>query len=338
MLKNTISRIHKNENLDFENSTQISLDILEGKVADSQVKELLLALKSKGESYEEVAGFAKTLKEKSLNYETSSKEFYDIVGTGGDKLNTFNISTTCAFVLSALGLNIAKHGNRSVSSKCGSIDVLDELGIDTDVEKSITEKQLDEVGLSFIFAQKAHPLMKNVSLLRKELAVATIFNLVGPLSNPIILSGQVLGVYKKELLPLMSKALKQIGVKKSAVIYGFGGMDEASLEGDNIVIFTKNDITVEKTLNCKNFGMKNIANSKLVGGSKDLNVKILMSVLNNEASDYLEVVVFNCAIALYTFDFVKSIEKGIELTRKTLESKKALSKLKYLQNTESIVD
>lgn len=331
MLRDTIDRVLKKENLEFDKSHEVSLDILNKKVNDDQVKELLLALKLKGESYAEIAGFAKTLKLKSLNYDTGSKEFYDIVGTGGDKLNTFNISTTCAFVLSAVGINIAKHGNRSVSSKCGSIDVLDELSIDTTVNKLITEKQLDEVGLSFIFAQTAHPLMKNVSVLRKELGTPTIFNLVGPLSNPVNLSGQVLGVYKKELVPLMSKALTQIGVKNSAVIYGFGGMDEASLEGDNVVTFTREGKSRNRILNCRDFGMKNISNRNLVGGNKEENAKILRSVLNNEQSDYLEVVVFNCAIALYTFDFVESIEDGIVLTRKTLASKAALLKLETLQ-------
>jgi anthranilate phosphoribosyltransferase len=308
------------------------LDILNKRVDDDQIKELLLALKAKGETYTEIAGFAKTLKVKSLNYNTSLKKFYDIVGTGGDKLNTFNISTTCAFVLSAIGLNIAKHGNRSASSKCGSIDVLDELSIDTSVGKLVTEKQLDEVGLSFIFAQTAHPLMKNVSVLRKDLATPTIFNLVGPLSNPIKLSGQVLGVYKKELLPLMSQALTQIGVRNSAVIYGFGGMDEASLEGDNVIIFTKEGKSRKEIINCQDFGMNNASNSSLVGGNKKENAKILRSVLNNEQSDYLEVVVFNCAIALYTFDFVESIEEGISLTRETLASKSSLLKLQALQS------
>lgn len=335
MLENIMNKVSRGGDLDLIESHQLSLDIFAGKLKEKEIKDVLLSLKSKGECYLEIAGFVKTLKENALNYQPSSEKFFDIVGTGGDQLNTFNISTTCAFVLSACGVNIAKHGNRSVSSKCGSIDVLDELSIDTSIEKKLVEKQLDELGLSFIFAQNAHPIMKKVSALRKELATPTIFNLVGPLSNPINLTGQVLGVYKEELVDIMSLALSEIGVQNSAVIYGFGGMDEASLEGDNIIVFSKNGIRSRELINCNQFGIKNIENANIIGGNKEENAKILMSVLNNEESDYLEIVVFNCAIALYTFDFVKDIRSGIDVVRKTLSNKNSINKFQSLRNMGS---
>ncbi len=330
MTNSILNKVYEKNNLSLKEAHEISLKILEGQVDELEIKKLLLALRDKGEAYEEIAGFTKTLKEKALDYRVGDKDFYDIVGTGGDKLNTFNISTSCAFVLSGAGVNIAKHGNRSVSSKCGSIDVLDQLGLDTTVDKSIIEKQLNKVGLSFIFAQMAHPLMKNVAKLRKELDTATIFNLIGPLSNPISLKGQVLGVYREDLIPLMSNALKEIGVESFAVVHGYGGMDEASLEGDNKIIFYRNNQMTEETINCKDYGIANIANKELVGGDKKENADILLSVLNNEESSYLEVVVFNCAIALYSFGLANNIEEAIKAIRKSLAEKKALNKLKEL--------
>lgn len=326
MHKDILEKIIKGESLKKENMYSLANSMLEGNMNDVEIGAILTALKSKGENYEEISGMANALREKSQKYRVSEGKYYDIVGTGGDKLNTFNVSTASAFVISGCGVNVVKHGNRSVSSSCGSMDVLEAIGIKIDTDSKKVETSIENNGLGFIYAQNAHPVMKNVGPARKMLGIPTIFNLVGPIANPVDLDGIMLGVYKPELIEVMSKALLELGIMHGAVVHGYGGMDELSLEGDNTVVFIRDGALLKAIVNCKDYGISNQPNNALVGGDKFINGKILLSVLKNEDSVYKDAVVFNSGVALYSYGVVDSISEGIRVAGESLKSEKAYSK------------
>lgn len=326
MHKDRLEKLIKGESLSKSDMYDLTTEMLNGNMDDSVITALLTALKSKGENYEEITGMASALRDKAQKYNINSGKYYDIVGTGGDKLSTFNVSTACSFVLSGTGLNVVKHGNRSVSSSCGSMDVLEAVGINIDTIPSKVEESINCNGLGFIYAQKAHPVMKNVATARKKLGIPTIFNLVGPIANPVDLNGIMLGVYKVELIDIMSKAILELGITDGAVVHGYGGMDELSLEGDNIVVFMKDSAIKKTVINCKNYGISNTSNKSLVGGDKTTNAKILIDILNNKDSAYRDAVIFNSGVALYSFGAVDSISEGIGIAEKSVSSGSAYKK------------
>lgn len=328
MHKDILEKIINGESLKKENMYSLANSMFEGCMNDVEIGAILTALKSKGESYEEISGMAYALREKSQKYKLDQGKYYDIVGTGGDKLNTFNISTASAFVISGCGVNVVKHGNRSVSSNCGSMDVLEAVGIKIDTNSKNVESSIESSGLGFIYAQNAHPVMKNVGPARKMLGIPTIFNLVGPIANPVDLDGIMLGVYKPELIEVMSKALLELGIINGAVVHGYGGMDELSLEGDNIVVFMKDGALKHSIVNCKEYGISNQPNKSLVGGDKSENARILLSVLKNEDCVYKDAVIFNSGVALYSYGVVDSISEGIRSAEESIKSGKAY--LKYI--------
>jgi len=318
------------DNLSFDQACELATQLMETELNPIQVSGLLTALKTKGETYEEISGFALGLKNNAISIKPNRTKFYDIVGTGGDGADTFNISTTCAFVLAGTGLNIAKHGNRSISSRCGSADVLHELGVNIHATPENIENQLNVVGLSFIYAPLAHPSMKNVMQVRKNLGVPTIFNIIGPLANPLKLEGQYIGVFSPDLVDIMAKSMVQLGVKKGAVVHGAGGLDEASLAGPNTIAFVKNGDLETKLIDAKDFGLENAEISALKGGNSKRNAEILRAVLDGQEGPYRDVVLLNCGISLYAFDRVSSITEGIELAKNSIDDGHALNRLKEL--------
>ncbi len=330
IIQKHLKTIVMGEDLSYEESLLLSTNLIKTKLNPILVSALLTSLKTKGETYEEISGFAKGLKNNATHINSKRVNFYDIVGTGGDGSDTFNISTTCAFVLSGAGINIAKHGNRSISSKCGSADVLASLGVNILSSPDMIEDQLDEIGLSFIYAPLAHPSMKNVMNVRKDLGIPTIFNIIGPLCNPLPLKGQFVGVFSMDLVDIMAKSMIKLGVENGAVVHGTGGLDEASLEGDNIVAFVSGGKYETKTITAGDYGLSKASNTQLRGGSAKVNSDILLSILSGEKGPKRDVVLLNSAIALYSFELANSIKEGIEIAAKSIDSGNALGKLNEL--------
>lgn len=326
-IKPYLQKVLNNEDLSYEAATDVATQLMASELNKIQVAGFLSALKTKGECFEEISGFATGLKKHALAISSKREDFYDIVGTGGDGANTFNISTTCAFVLSGAGLNIAKHGNRSISSKCGSADVLEALGVNITSSAKAIGQQLDILGLSFIYAQLAHPSMKNVIQVRRDLGVPTIFNIVGPLANPMTLSGQMVGVYSPNLVTKMANSLIQLGVKTGAVIHGAGGLDEASLCGDNTIAFIKEGSLKFQTVNSESYGLMNAPLETIKGGDRKENADILKSILSGETGPRRDTVLLNAGIALYAFDKALSIEEGIKMAAHSIDSGNALNNL-----------
>ena len=325
-----LNTLTKGLDLSFKDACSLSTTLIQFELNPHQVAGILTSLKTKGETFEEISGFAKGLKENAITVSSHRTKFHDIVGTGGDGAHTFNISTTCAFVLSGAGVNIAKHGNRSISSKCGSADVLHQLGVNIHATPKNIEHQLNTIGLSFIYAPLAHPSMKNVMTVRKQLGIPTIFNIVGPLANPMNLEGQLIGVYAPHLIEIMAQSMIQLGIKKGAVVYGAGGLDEASLSGDNDVAFIKNGLIQRSIINPETYGLNKCAISELKGGNPKLNASIVLSVLEGKTGPHRDVVLLNCGIALYAYGKTESIQEGITLAAQSIDEEKALHQLKEL--------
>lgn len=329
-LKPYLETIFSGQDLSYTEASTLATQLMETELNPIQVAGLLAGLKTKGETYEEISGFAKGLKNNAIKLHPNRTKFYDIVGTGGDGADTFNISTTCAFVLSGTGINVAKHGNRSISSRCGSADVLHQLGVNIHATPENIENQLNAIGLSFIYAPLAHPSMKNVMQVRKNLGMPTIFNIIGPLANPLELEGQYVGVFDAKLVEPMAQSMIQLGVRKGAVVHGAGGLDEASLAGDNIIAFIKNgDVTIRQ-INGADYGLMTDTIEALKGGNSERNADILKQVLNGQHGPERDVVLLNCGIALYAFDRTESIEAGIQMAAESIDQGHAMGRLKEL--------
>ncbi len=262
---------------------------------------------------------------------TKHKNIFDTCGTGGDKMDTFNISTITALVVAGAGVAVAKHGNRSVSSKCGSADILEALGVNLNIEQQHINECLDEVGIAFLFAQKLHPAMKNVAPVRKKLGVETIFNILGPLTNPAGATHQILGVYSRDLVEPMAHVLKNLGVKRALVVHGNDGLDEvtttdktfiAEYNGTEIISY---DISPDELW----FGLAKP--SDLKGGNLQANVEIFHEILDGKDGPKKDIVMLNAAYALYIAEHVTSLSSGLDVARETLDSGQALKKFKELK-------
>ncbi|MFA5272184.1 MAG: anthranilate phosphoribosyltransferase, partial [Candidatus Omnitrophota bacterium] len=245
MIKEAIEKLTKKINLSFEETKEVFNDIFDHKVSSPQTASLLTALSMKGETAQEIYGAATVVRERAMHLsvketfmgiETEGEQIMDTCGTGGSGSNKFNISTAVSFVVSALGIKVAKHGNRAMTSSCGSADVLEELGIKIDVAPKVMEEAISKVGIGFLYAPLYHPALLEVATIRKEIGIRTIFNILGPLCNPASATHQILGVYKKELVYVMAVVLRNLGVKKALVVYGKDLKDEVSLAGETTAI------------------------------------------------------------------------------------------------------
>ena len=312
-------------------------DIVDGELSDQKTKEFLLELNqliinppthnSVGVAF---SGAIQSFKPRCKKI-ISPQNTIDVCGTGGDKLNTLNVSTAVAFVVAGCGISVAKHGNRAVSSRSGSADILTELGVDIQAETEVIEKQLRENNLCFIFAPLYHPAFKNITRVRSELAVPTIFNFLGPLLNPANAEFQLIGTSKKETILPMLMALQEQGSKKVFVVHGLDGMDEATI-CDNFLLAKLEDdrISEIEEINPENFGIKKESLASIKGGSVEHNAKKLTALLDGEKSAYRDIVLLNSALALMVANKVDNIEQGIELAEKAIDkglAKQALQRL-----------
>ncbi len=294
---------------------------LEEKLSPVQTGAFLSALRSKGVIGEELAAMAKVLREFCpLPCPPPSLEMVDTCGTGGDGAETFNISTAVAFTAAACGANVAKHGNRSASGKVGSADVLEGLGIHLKAPLEVVVEALPKAGVTFLFAPAWHPALVNLAPLRKNLGIRTVFNLLGPLVNPLAPNSQVLGVAKPELLDPMAEALQKLGLHRAVVVHGAGGIDEASLEGENLIRFLENGLIKESLINPSSLGLANAPLSQLKGGDLLANQRILTSVLQGKGTNpQRDVVALNTALVLWAAGIKEDLKEGLEMAKNVLE-------------------
>ncbi|WP_396128756.1 anthranilate phosphoribosyltransferase [Exiguobacterium mexicanum] len=300
---------------------------------EAQIAEVLLAMKGRGETAEEMAGLADYIREAATFPETTLPVL-DVCGTGGDGANTFNISSTVAFVLAGLEIPVAKHGNRSVSSRSGSADVLESLNIPIVQSQEAMLADLERTNLSFLFAQHIHPVMKHVMPVRKRLATATIFNQIGPLTNPLKPKRQLIGVYHPSLIEKMAMAMRHLGVERGMVVHGAGGLDEASLAGRNDVLFFNVDKVARYTVDPRDVGLMRAPLSALQGGTPAENAETLLTVLNGAKGPARDVVLLNAALALCTYGTVQTLREGVAVATASIDEGHAIRVLKQLQRTE----
>jgi len=331
MLKEAIQKLVEGKNL-CEGEIIAALNcIMEGNATPAQIGSFITALRIKGETIEEITGCAKVMREKADRITLEKDYFIDIVGTGGDCSYTFNISTAAAFVTAAGGVTVAKHGNRSVSSKSGSADVLESLGVNINLEPQKVKECIDKIGIGFMFAQTFHKSMKYAAGPRRELGIRTIFNILGPLTNPASAKGQLLGVFSDKLTEPLAHVLHNLGVEKAMVVYGMDGMDEISLSALTKVSELKDGKVTTYYLNPEDYGMKLTSKDELVGGDSKENAKIILSILNGDRGPKRDIVVLNAAAALYVGKAAEDIQAGIAMAEELIDSKKALDKLNELR-------
>ena len=330
-MRQYIEKIISGEDLTRSEAYGAMIHIMEGKASDALISAMLVALKIKGESVEEISGFSEAMLKKAEKVVVSEGNLVDTCGTGGDSLNTFNISTTAAFIAAGAGVRIAKHGNRSVSSRSGSADVLEELGININLDVRGVSRCIEETGMGFIFAPMAHRAMKYVAGVRKELGIRTVFNILGPVTNPAMANGRVLGVYEEGLIDIMAGALKNLGVERAFVINSENGMDEFSTTS-RIRAARLMDGKIEKMIiDPADYGFAAADIGDLAGGDAAMNAKILEDILSGRIKGPMrDSAVFNAAAAIVAGKAVDRIEDGIDLATRSIDSGRALEKLNKL--------
>ena len=333
MIKEAILKVSRHKDLTYNEAYYTMDEIMSGEASEVQMSAYLTAMSMKGETIEEITASAKAMRDHCVRL-LNDKEVLEIVGTGGDGSNTFNISTTSSIVISAAGVPVAKHGNRSASSKCGAADVLEELGVNIYIEPEKSLKCLREIDLCFLFAQNYHLSMKYVAGVRKELSIRTIFNILGPLTSPAGASMEVLGVYERELLEPLADVLNNLGVKSAMVVYGLDGMDEISASDKTAVCELKDGNTMTYELSPEYFDMEIASKEDLVGGDARENAKITLSILNGEKGPKRNAVLLNSAAGFYVAGRVDSLKDGVKLAEEVIDSGKALKQLeKFIEVT-----
>jgi len=330
MIQEAISKLAGKKDLLELEAAKAMEDIMEGKATTPQIKEFLLGLKSKGETIDEITACARIMREKSIKIEPNAMHLVDTCGTGGDNSGTFNISTAAAFVASGAGASAAKHGNRSISSKCGSADVLKALGVNIELEPKKVEECIEKVGIGFMFAPKFHPAMKYAMDARRELGVRTIFNILGPLTNPAGAKSQLMGVFDAKLLNVMAQVLQKLGNRHSIIVNGLG-LDEITLCGETQVADQINGNIQNYSINPSDFGFKICSIEDLKGNTPEDNAKIILDILNGVKGPKRDVVVLNAAAALLTTGLAKDFEGAIALANRSIDHGNALEKLELLR-------
>lgn len=332
----TLNQLINRKNLSDEQMQALMRSLMCGHLTAPTAAALLIALRAKGESLNEIVSAAQVMRELSNRVEVAdNSKFIDIVGTGGDGAQTFNISTACLFVVAAAGAQVAKHGNRSVSSKSGSADVLETLGANLILTPNQVAQCIEETGIGFMFAPNHHPAMRHIAPIRRELGVRTLFNVLGPLTNPANATHTLMGVYSAELIKTMAMAMKALGAQHVLVVHSDDGMDEVSISAPTQVCELNNGIMTEYTITPEQFGLKQAPLSELQVSGPQESKMMLLNALNNQTSAARDIVLLNSGIALYTAQCSESIEAGISLARQTIENGSALAKLdEFVQFTQ----
>ena len=329
MIKEAIIKIVNKEDLSFDEAYAVMNEIMNGETTPTQNAAFLAALSTKSAKAEttgEIAGCAKAMREHATPVDTDF-DLFEIVGTGGDNAGSFNISTTSAIVAAAGGMKVSKHGNRAASSKCGTADCLEALGVNIEEDPDKCRELLEKVGICFFFAQKYHNSMKYVGAIRKELGFRTVFNILGPLTNPAHPKRQLLGVYVEYLIEPLAKVLMELGVKRGMVVYGMDKLDEISLSAPTKVCEIKDGALHTYEIKPEDFGLSRCKKEDLAGGDPKENAAITLSILNGEKGAKRDAVLLNAGAALYIGEKAKSMQEGINLAARLIDSKKALKVL-----------
>lgn len=333
MLKTFIKKVVEGHNLAREEAGMAMDIIMQGNATPSQIAAFLVALHTKGETIEEISGFADKMRAHAINIYPHNKNLVDTCGTGGDRSGTINISTFAAFVAAGAGVAIAKHGNRSVSSKCGSADVLEAMGVKVDLDPKQVENCINEIGIGFIFAPIFHKAMRFSAPTRKEIGISTVFNILGPLTNPAHANAQLLGVFHEELTNIIAQVLKNLKVKRALVVHGSDGLDEITTTNTTKITELKNKKIRTYFIKPKDLGIKKAKLSQIMGGTKEENAKIGIEILKGEEKGAKrDIVLINAAAVIYVSGLAKDLKQGFEMAKKSLDNGAALKKLQELIN------
>jgi anthranilate phosphoribosyltransferase len=318
------------KDLTEDRTRDVFVQIMSGTVSHEDIVSFLKALRDKGETAQEITGAAKAMREKSLRI-NAGKGLVDTCGTGGTGINTFNISTAAAFVTAGCGVRVAKHGNRSASGHCGSADVLEALGIKIELAPEAVRKAILKVGIGFMYAPLFHSAMKYASKPRKEIGGRTIFNILGPLSNPAGASAQVIGVYDGKLVPLLAGVLKNLGAKRAMVVHGSDGLDEISVCGQTSIAELRSGRIKRYKISPEDLGMGSAKLKEIRGGSAEENAAMLKAVLKGQTGAKRDIVILNAAASLVVASKAKDLKEGIARAARSIDSGAALKKLKMLK-------
>lgn len=326
MMKEAILKVTAKQDLTHDEMRACMDEIMTGEASQVQVASFLTALSLKGETIEEITAAAEGMSAHGVHLE-HDMDVLEIVGTGGDKANSFNISTTAALVVSAAGIPVAKHGNRAASSKCGTADVLETLGVNLMIEPEKSKEVLEKVSMCFLFAQKYHPAMRFVGPVRKELGIRTIFNVLGPLTNPAAAKRQLLGVYSEELVEPMAETLVNLGIHDAMIVFGQDGLDEISMSAPTTVCEVRGTEIKKYEITPEQFGLTRCKKEDLVGGNPEENAQIIKEILNGEKGPKRDAVILNAGAAIYVAKDGISLEDAMKLAAEMIDSGKAMKQL-----------
>ena len=331
MIQEAIEKLVDGISLSVQKAEGVMLEIMEGKATPAQIAGYMVALRMKGETVEEITGSAQAMRQKATRIRVRDRMVVDTCGTGGDRKGTFNISTTAAFVVSGAGITVAKHGNRSVSGRCGSADVLKALGVKFDLPPVAVEECVNEIGIGFLFAPQFHGAMRHALVPRQEVGVRTFFNIMGPLTNPAGASVQVLGVYAEELTDLMAQVLMKLGSAHCFVVHGLDGLDEITITGKTRVSEGKGGSVKSYFFEPKDFNLKPAKIDSLLGGGPEENAQIILDILHGEKGPRRDIVLLNAAPAMVACGRAKTLQEGLKLATQSLDSGSAFEKLEALK-------
>ena len=332
IIKDAIKKVISKKDLIEKEMYSVFSGIMDGKATNAEIAAFLTALHMKGETVDEITGAAKVMRKKAIKINTGKSRniILDTCGTGGTGINTFNVSTAVAIVLAASGVKIAKHGNRAASGRCGSADVLEELGVKINAPKKTMEKCIDKIGIGFLFAPLFHKAMKYAIGPRKEIGVRTIFNVLGPLCNPVLNKYQVIGVFDAKLTEKIAGVLKKLGSKRAYVVNAKDGLDEVSISSKTKVSELKNGKIKTYFIEPSDFGVKKYSLDKIKGGNAKTNAKIVNSVLSGKKGPKRDIVLINASLGLITAGKAKTLKQGVRIAEEVIDSGKALEKLDAL--------
>jgi len=331
MIKEAIAKITERIDLTEIEAEDVMREIMEGVATSAQIASYITALRMKGESLSEICGSARVMREKSTKIRVNDSNVVDTCGTGGDQKQTFNISTTVAFVLAGAGVTVAKHGNRSVSSLCGSADVLKALGVKIDIPSDRVEACVNEIGIGFLFAPLFHGAMKYAAIPRQEIGIRTLFNILGPLTNPAGASVQVMGVFSAGLTDLLAQVLLNLGSQHCFVVHGIDGLDEITITGKSRISEGKEGRVASYFIEPEEVGLPMGKPADLGGGDPDVNAAVLNAILKREKGPRRDIVLMNAAPALVAVGRAKNMKDAVALAEESLDAGKALEKLSALR-------
>jgi len=331
MIKEAISKLIDKTDLTREEAKQVMEEIMTGQASEAQISAYLVAMRIKGETIDEITGSAEIMRQHAVKISSKNTNLLDTCGTGGDRSYTFNISTLSAIVAAGAGAVVAKHGNRAVSSMCGSADLLKEMGVNIEARPEVLQKCLNQIGIAFLFAPLLHESMKYAAPVRREIGVRTIFNILGPMTNPAGARHHLLGVFKPDLTEPMAKALAKLGSKHVLVVAGKDGLDEITTTAETIISELKNGSVRTYKVKPSDFGIKKTRPADLKGRDVVFNTKLAYDLLKGKKGPQRDIVILNAGAAIYAADIAKNIKAGVKMAKESIDSGKAMQKLEALK-------